>query len=84
MMCSNAAADTAGTCGPVATAALLTSRKLLVLQLLARGLSVGRIAAVLIVSSREVEAMLDGAAARLGARDRLEAVAMVRQRGLVV
>ncbi len=62
----------------------LTSRELVALQLLAHGYSVARIAAVLIVSSREVEALLTSAAARLGARDRLEAVAVARQRRLIL
>lgn len=54
------------------------------LQLLGRECDVARIAAVLIVPSWQVAALLTQTALRLGARDRLEAVAIVRQRGLVV
>ncbi|HEV2122832.1 MAG TPA: hypothetical protein VGW38_08665 [Chloroflexota bacterium] len=67
-----------------AAADQLTGRELLALQLLACGYSVGRIAALLVAPSWQVAALLTSAAARLGARDRLEAVAVARQRRLIL
>lgn len=64
--------------------ARLTAQHLLVLQLLARGYGVGRIAAVLVCASREVEALLAEATGCLGARDRLDAVARAQQRQLIL
>ncbi|HEV2126199.1 MAG TPA: hypothetical protein VGW38_25870 [Chloroflexota bacterium] len=64
--------------------ARLTAQHLLMLQLLARGYAVGRSAAVLVCASREVEALIAEATVCLGARDRLEAVALAKQRRLIL
>ncbi|HEV2124479.1 MAG TPA: hypothetical protein VGW38_17130 [Chloroflexota bacterium] len=70
--------------GNDAPAEYLTGRELLALQLLARGYSIARIAAVLIVPSWQVAALLARATVRLGARDQREAVARARQRRLIL
>ena len=62
----------------------MSARHLFVLQLMARGYAVGRIAAVLVCASREVEALIAEATVYLGARDRLEAVALAKQRRLLI
>ena len=65
------------------TAALLTGRELLVLQLLARGYSPRQVALLTSTDARAVSDALAGAVRALRASDVAEAVAVARERGLI-
>jgi DNA-binding CsgD family transcriptional regulator len=77
------AAGAAGTAAPDPTAVPLTPRERIVLDLIARGHTVGGIAARLAISPRTVHKHQEHLYRKLGAVDRLSAVLSAQRRGLI-